>query len=36
MEKKASKPVVKQAKQLPLHQFIATGGKPKNYVGKKK
>lgn len=23
----------KSKKELPLHQFIATGGKPKDYVG---
>ena len=29
MDKKQSKPVVKQAKELPLHKTIATGGSAK-------
>lgn len=27
---------VKVSKQLPIHKFIATGGKPENYKGAKK
>ncbi len=36
MADKKTKPVTKQAKSLPLHKYIATGNKPKSYVGSKK
>lgn len=32
---KKSKPVTKQAKRLPLHQTVATGGSAKGYKGSK-
>lgn len=35
MADKKTKPIVKQAKAVDLHRFIATGGKPKNYKGSK-
>lgn len=31
-----AKEKVKPSKQLPIHKFIATGGKPKDYKGSKK
>ena len=35
-KKEAKKQSVKVDKQLPLHQFVATGKKPSEYKGRKK